>query len=147
MRRLRLYDDRVQLLRSANAGDARPVRHVLENRFRKRVRLLEHHADPFAQLDHVDLGPQDVVALQQYLALDARPVDARFLVRLADRFAERSSRGIVTRGIGAWLLVGLPVIAARIWWSVGAAIIIFVVTVTIYVASAVRYMRRHPEPR
>ncbi|MGI8505752.1 MAG: hypothetical protein ACR2MK_02915 [Solirubrobacteraceae bacterium] len=48
---------------------------------------------------------------------------------------------------GAWLLVGLPVIAARIWWSAAAAIAVFVVTVTMYVAAAVRYMHRHrPQP-
>jgi hypothetical protein len=64
-------------------------------------------------------------------------------MRLADAFAERSARGVLTRMVGAWLLVGLPVIAARIWWSVAAAIAIFVVTVTMYVAGAHRYMRRH----
>jgi hypothetical protein len=41
------------------------------------------------------------------------------------------------------LLVGLPVIASRIWWSVAAAIAVFVVTVTIYVVGAVRYMHKH----
>jgi hypothetical protein len=50
---------------------------------------------------------------------------------------------MLTRAVGAWLLVGLPVVAARIWWSVVAAIAVFVVTVTVYVAAAVRYMRRH----
>jgi membrane protein implicated in regulation of membrane protease activity len=59
-------------------------------------------------------------------------------MRPADWFAERSARGI-----GAWLLVGPPVIAGRIWWSVAAAIAIFVVTVTIYVVAARRYVRRH----
>jgi uncharacterized membrane protein YoaK (UPF0700 family) len=47
------------------------------------------------------------------------------------------------RAVGAWLLVGLPVIAARLWWSVTAAIAVFVIAVTIYVTTAVRYMRRH----
>jgi hypothetical protein len=61
---------------------------------------------------------------------------------LADRFAERSARGTLTRAAGSWLLVGLPVIAARIWWSVAAAIVIFVVAVTMYVVLAVAYMRR-----
>jgi len=65
------------------------------------------------------------------------------VTRLADWFAERSARGMLTRAIGSWLLVGLPVIAARIWWSVAAAIAVFVVTVTVYVAAAVRYMHRH----
>jgi hypothetical protein len=64
-------------------------------------------------------------------------------MRLADWFTERSARGMFTRAVGAWLLVGLPVIAARIWWSVVAAIAVFVVSVTMYVAAAVRYMHRH----
>jgi hypothetical protein len=64
-------------------------------------------------------------------------------MRLAEWFAERSARGILTRAVGAWLLVGLPVIAARLWWSVTAAIAAFVIAVTIYVTAAVRYMRRH----
>ncbi len=45
--------------------------------------------------------------------------------------------------VGAWLLVGLPVIAARIWWSAPAAIVVFLVTVTAYVTLAMRYVRRH----
>jgi hypothetical protein len=64
-------------------------------------------------------------------------------MRLAEWFAERSARGMLTRAVGAWLLVGLPVIAARIWWSAAAAIAIFAVTVTIYVVAAIRYMDRH----
>jgi hypothetical protein len=47
---------------------------------------------------------------------------------------------MLTRAVGAWLLVGLPVIAARIWWSVAGAVTGFVVTVTMYVAAAVRYI-------
>ncbi len=64
-------------------------------------------------------------------------------MRLADWFAERTAKGMLTRAVGAWVLVGLPVIAARIWWSVAVAIAVFVVTVTVYVAAAVRYMHRH----
>jgi hypothetical protein len=64
-------------------------------------------------------------------------------IGLADSFTERSAKGMLTRAVGAWLLVGLPVIAARIWWSVVAAIAVFVVTVTMYVGAAARYMRRH----
>jgi hypothetical protein len=48
--------------------------------------------------------------------------------------------------VGAWLLVGLPVIAARIWWSAAAAIAVFVVTVTLYVAAVRRHVRRHGQP-
>ena len=66
------------------------------------------------------------------------------VMRLADWFAERNARGMLTRAAGAWVLVGLPLIAARIWWSVAAAIAVFVVTLTMYVAAAARYMHRHP---
>jgi hypothetical protein len=48
-----------------------------------------------------------------------------------------------TRAVGAWLLVGLLVIAARIWWSVAAAITVFVVAVTAYAAAAIRCMHQH----
>ena len=65
-------------------------------------------------------------------------------MRLADWFAERSARGILTRAAGGWVLVGLPLIAARVWWSVPAAIAVFVVTLTMYVTGAVRYMCRRP---
>jgi hypothetical protein len=64
-------------------------------------------------------------------------------MQLADWFAERSTRGILTRMVGSWLLVGLPVIAARIWWSAAAAIVVFLVCVTLYVAGAKSYMRAH----
>ena len=50
---------------------------------------------------------------------------------------------MLIRMVGAWLLVGLPVVAARIWWSASAAIVVFVVTVTIYVAAARSYMDQH----
>jgi hypothetical protein len=58
-------------------------------------------------------------------------------------FGERSIRGVLTRMVGAWLLVGLPVVAARVWWSVPAAIVVFVVTLTAYVTAANRYVRHH----
>jgi hypothetical protein len=64
-------------------------------------------------------------------------------MRLADWFAERSVKGMLIRAVGAWLLVGLPVIAARIWWSAAAAIAVFVLAVTMYVAATTRYMHRH----
>ena len=37
--------------------DPQPVGDVLEDRFRERVGLLEHHADPASQRDHVGAGP------------------------------------------------------------------------------------------
>jgi phosphatidylglycerophosphate synthase len=64
-------------------------------------------------------------------------------MRLADWFAERSARGMLTRAVGAWILIGLPIVAARIWGSVPAALTVFIVGVTIYVTAARRYMRRH----
>jgi hypothetical protein len=54
---------------------------------------------------------------------------------------------MLTRAAGAWVLIGLPVIAARLWLSVPAALIIFVLGVAVYVAAAGRYMRRHRQPR
>jgi hypothetical protein len=67
------------------------------------------------------------------------------VMRLADWFAERSVRGMLMRAAGAWVLVGLPLIAARIWWSVAAALAVFVVTLTMYMAAAVRYMHQHSD--
>jgi hypothetical protein len=32
---------------------------------------------------------------------------------------------MLTRAVGAWILIGLPVVAARVWWSVPAALTIF----------------------
>jgi hypothetical protein len=58
-------------------------------------------------------------------------------------FGERSVRGMLTRMVGAWLFIGLPVIAARILWSAPAAIGVFVVTLTAYVTFAIRHVRRH----
>jgi hypothetical protein len=66
---------------------------------------------------------------------------------LAAWFAERSVRGMLTRAVGAWILIGLPVVAARLWWSVAAALAIFIVGVTVYVTAAARYMRRHPRTK
>jgi hypothetical protein len=64
------------------------------------------------------------------------------MMPVADRFAERSTSGLLTRAAGSWLFVGLPVIAARIWWSAVAAIAIFVILMAIYVTAARRYVRR-----
>jgi hypothetical protein len=61
----------------------------------------------------------------------------------ADWFAEHSAKGMLTRAVAGCLLIGLPVIAARIWWSPTAAITVFLVTMTIYVTATVRYMHRH----
>lgn len=81
-----------------------------------------------------------------HLGAGIRSPDVRRYVprmRPADWFAERSARGMLTRAVGAWILIGLSVVAARIWWSVPAALTIFVVGVTVHVTAAVRYIRRH----
>ena len=55
------------------AAHAQAVRHVLVDRFRERVGLLEHHADAHAHFDRIDLRIQQigVVRVQQDLALVA----------------------------------------------------------------------------
>jgi hypothetical protein len=50
---------------------------------------------------------------------------------------------MLARMVGGWLFVGLPVIAARIWWSVPAALAVFAVTLIVYVTFAVRYRHRN----
>src|SRR5258706_7491311 len=70
-----LLDDLVELRAHTHAVDARAVRHVLVDRLRERVRLLEHHADAPAQREHVDLGPEHVLVVEQDLARDAHAVD------------------------------------------------------------------------
>ena len=66
-------------------------------------------------------------------------------MRLADRFAETSVTGAVTRAAVAWVLITPAVAAAKIWWS-GTALVVFLVGVTIYTVVAVRYGRRHHPP-
>ena len=73
--RQRFLDDLVQHRLLANAGHARPIRHVFEYRLRKRIRLLKHHADPLPQFHHVDLRAQNVRRRRAALALHARAVD------------------------------------------------------------------------
>jgi hypothetical protein len=65
------------------------------------------------------------------------------MFELSRLFGERSATGMLTRMVGAWIFVGIPVIAARIWWSAAAAIIVFAVAVSVYVLVAARYVRRH----
>ncbi len=54
------------------AEDAQPVGDVVVDRLRKRVRPLEDHADPAANLDRVDAGPVQVDAVVEQRALDLR---------------------------------------------------------------------------
>jgi hypothetical protein len=55
--------------------DLQPVGDVLADALGERIGLLEHHANPAAQRDGVDVVVVDVLATQQELALDAGGVD------------------------------------------------------------------------
>ena len=57
----------------ALAAHAQAVGDVLEHRLREGIRLLEHHADPHAHLDRIDVAREEirVVGLQHDLALVA----------------------------------------------------------------------------
>ena len=59
--------------RRGHAVDPEAVGDVLEDGFRKRVRLLEDHADPPAQGDDVDAGRVDIVVVDQDRTLDPGP--------------------------------------------------------------------------
>ena len=61
----------------------------------------------------------------------------------AERFAETSVTGALTRAAVAWVLITPAVAAAKIWWSGTAALVVFLVGVPIYVVVAVRFRRRH----
>lgn len=67
-------------------------------------------------------------------------------VGFADRFAEMSVKGALIRAALAWVLITPAIAAARIWWSVTAAIVVFVAGVTIYVVVVGRFVRRHRPP-
>ena len=61
-----LLDPLVQVRAAARqAVDPQAVGHVLEDRFRERVRLLEHHPDAPPQRDDVGAGRVDVVAVDE----------------------------------------------------------------------------------
>ena len=63
-----------------------------------------------------------------------------------EMFAQTSARGALTRAAVAWVLITPAVAAAKIWWSGTAALVVGLVGVTIYIAVAVRYRRRHGPP-
>jgi hypothetical protein len=58
-------------------------------------------------------------------------------------FAQPSVKGALTRGAVAWVLITPLIAAAKIWWSATAALVVFVVAVSVYIAIAARYTRRH----
>ena len=66
----RALDDLVHV--ALHAEHARAEGDVVVDRLGERVRLLEHHADPLAHLDGVDLAAVEVLAVVEDLALDAR---------------------------------------------------------------------------
>ena len=63
-----------------------------------------------------------------------------------ERFAEISLKGALTRAAVAWVLITPVVAAAKIWWSGTAAVVVFLVGVTIYITFAVPYRRHHRRP-
>jgi membrane protein YdbS with pleckstrin-like domain len=63
-------------------------------------------------------------------------------VTFGETFAQSSVEGALTRGAAAWVLITPAVAAAKIWWS-GAAAVVGVVGVVIYVAVAEGYRRQH----
>jgi hypothetical protein len=63
-----------------------------------------------------------------------------------EAFAARSVKGALTRAAVAWVLITPAVAAAKIWVSDGAAAIVGVVGVAIYIAVAVSFSRRHRQP-
>lgn len=71
-----MLDDLVHIrLVAGETVDTRAVGDVLINRLRKRVRLLEHHADAGTQFHDVDLLIVDIVGIERDLAGDPATVD------------------------------------------------------------------------
>ena len=67
--------------------DPRPECDVVVDRLRERVRLLEDHADPAADLDRIDVTAVHIDAVVEHLAFDADPGDQ--VVHAVDRPQER----------------------------------------------------------
>ncbi len=63
----RLLDALGHLGARAQAVDLEAVRHVLEDGLREGIRLLEHHPDTAAQIDHVHPRAVDVAAVEENL--------------------------------------------------------------------------------
>ena len=120
------HHDLVEIgFRFREAMDARAIGDVLVDRLRKRVRLLEHHADAGAQLHHVESGIIDVLSVDLDSAGHARdrdgvvhPVDAAQERRLAaprwaDQRGHRPLRDIEVDIEQCALLAVIDVDAAR----------------------------------
>ena len=83
---------------------------ICSPRYQSRGKIASHLAIRRAELlrvcrpcTHVGAGIRSL-AVQRYVP-GMRP---------AEWFAERSARGMLTRPVGAWILIGLPVVATRI---------------------------------
>ena len=112
-------------LRFRDAMDARTIGDVLVDRLRKRIRLLEHHADTRAQLHHIESGIIDVLSVDLYSAGHARdrdgvvhPVEAAQERRLAaprwaDQRGHRPLRDIEVDIEQCALLAVIDIDAAR----------------------------------
>jgi hypothetical protein len=72
----RLFDDHVHVsLARGQAVDAGAIGDILVDRLGEGVGLLEHHADPRAQLHHVHRGGVDIFAVERDRAFDPRRGD------------------------------------------------------------------------
>jgi hypothetical protein len=67
-------------------------------------------------------------------------------MRFGETFAARSVKGALTRAAVAWILITPAVVAAKIWGSAGAAVILGVVEVAIYIPVALRFRPRDRQP-
>ena len=83
-RRSALLDDLVHV--ALHAEHARAERDVVVDRLRERVRLLEHHPDPLAHLDRVDVGAVEVLAVVEDLPSTRAP-GIRSFMRLRQRIS------------------------------------------------------------
>src|SRR5205823_2411211 len=80
--------------RALEAVEPEPERHVVEDAHRKRVRLLEHHADVAPHGDGVDAAAVDVLALELDVTLEAKPADeVVHAVQAAEHGALAAARG------------------------------------------------------
>ena len=84
---------------AAHPERARPVRDVVVDRLRERVRALEDHADPLSHLDRVDSAAVEVESVVEDRSRDLRPGDdVVHAVQAADERALPAAGGADDRG-------------------------------------------------
>src|SRR4029450_9095893 len=84
---------------AAHPDRASPVRDVVVDRLRERIRPLEDHADPLPHLDRVDAAAVEVLAVVEDGSLDLRPWDdVVHPVQAADERALSAARRADDRG-------------------------------------------------